>query len=211
VTRNSKLFRVVGGLVVVLALLTGCSASNPPSTPGVSAQVILRNASDRMQALNSFHFVLDQVGGGTPIAMGIEMKGAEGDVVKPDKMKLNITGSAMGFVLQVQLIVIGDTIEMTNPLNGKWENLSDQFKILSVFDPNSGVAAILNGVANLSELPDEQAGGVNCYHLKGTVTSDSLSALTGSAASGVTVGADLWIGKDDFLPRSFKLAGRITE
>jgi lipoprotein LprG len=210
------MFRLVKMLTLAVAVLlpflvAGCSArSATPSATPLSAAAIQSTASDKLQALNSFHFVLEQVGGGTPITMGIEMKGAQGDVVKPDKLQMTITGTAMGFSLTVQLVEVGKTIMMTNPLNGNWENLSDQFQILSVFDPNSGVAAILKGMANAARLADETNAGVNCYHLKGTVDSESLTALAGSAASGVAINAEIWIGQADFLVRTIKLTGKIT-
>ena len=73
------------GLMVLTALLAGCSGSAAsPSPSPLSAQQLVSNASDKLQALNSYHFTLDQVGGGTPITMGIEMKKAEGDVLNAE-------------------------------------------------------------------------------------------------------------------------------
>jgi hypothetical protein len=194
-------------VMTIAGLLAGCSA---PAQSTLSAKEIISAAGDKIQGLDSFHFVLDQAGGGTPIAMGIEMKKAEGDVVKPDKLKLTISGTALGFALQVQMVEVGKTAKMTNPLSGKWETLSDQFQILSVFDPGSGVAAILRGLNNGTRLADEQSGGVNCYHLKGDISSESLSALAGSSVSGGTVAAEVWIGQIDSLMRTAKLTGKIT-
>jgi hypothetical protein len=207
-TKRLKLLAFIPGCIIILALISGCSGTTTSSVP---AQEIVSKSSDKMQALNSYHFALDQVGGGTPITMGIEMKKADGDVLKPDRLKMSISGTALGFTIQVQMVTVGSTIEMTNPLSGKWENLSDQFKMLSLFDPNSGIAAILRGISNASKLADEQSGGVNCYHLTGNIKSDALTALTGTSASGVDINTELWIGTDDFLVRTIKLTGKITE
>jgi hypothetical protein len=205
--RSSALLAFIFFALAIAGLLAGCSA---PAQSTLSAREIVSTAGDKIQELNSFHFALDQVGGGTPIAMGIEMKKAEGDVVKPDKLKLTISGTALGFALQVQMVEVGKTAKMTNPLSGKWETLSDQFQILSVFDPGSGVASILRGLNNGIRLADEQSGGVNCYHLKGDISSESLSALAGSSVSGGTVAAEVWIGEADSLMRTAKLTGKIT-
>jgi hypothetical protein len=209
-TKQSIFLILFLAFVALSVAAAGCSGATPPPS-SVAAQSVVSNASDKMQALNSYHFVLDQVGGGTPIAMGIEMKKAEGDVLKPDKLKMSISGTALGFSIQVQLITVGGVIKMTNPLNGQWETLSDQFKILGIFDPTSGIAAILKQVSNLTALDDQQSGGVPCYHLKGNVSSDALNALTGSSVSGVNINVELWIGKGDFLVRTIQLTGKITE
>ncbi len=206
--RSIALRALILSALLLAANLAACSSK--PTTSALPVQQIVNTSSDKMQALNSFHFMLDQAGGGTPIAMGIEMKKAEGDVLKPNKLKLTITGTVMGFALQVQMVEVGTTAVMTNPLTQKWESLGDQFQILSVFDPGSGVAAILRGLSNTSRLADEQVGGVNCFHLKGNISSDSLNALTGSSVAGGVIAAEVWIGQTDFWMRTAKLTGKIT-
>jgi len=100
---------------------------------------------------------------------------------------------------------------MTNPLNGKWETPGTAFNVLSLFDPNTGIAAILKGLTGAARLEDATAGGVLCYHLSGSIKSEDLKAITGSAAQGTAIAAELWIGQNDFLIRDVKLTGQITE
>jgi lipoprotein LprG len=204
---------------VSLFLLPGCnktaapSSSSPaaPSPSPLSAAQVLSQGSQKMEAANSFHFVLDHTGGGTPIAMGIEMTKAVGDLVKPDKLKTVINGTALSMSIQVQVITIGDATYMTNPLNGKWELLPNDFQVLSVFDPASGVAAIMKGMANTVRLSDEDLQGTACYHVRGDIDSGQLNSISGSSVQGIAIKAEVWIAKDDFLPRLVKLAGKITE
>ena len=99
---------------------------------------------------------------------------------------------------------------MTNPLNGQWETPSSSFTALSIFAPNTGIVAILKGVANVTKLEDAQDGGVLCYHLTGTIQSENLNAITGSSVTGTSITTELWIGKDDLLVRDVKLTGQIT-
>jgi hypothetical protein len=195
-------------LVIASMVLAGCSSS---SSVKLTPQDILNKTSESMQAVNSFHFALDQVGGGTPITMGIEMTKASGDIVKPDKIQTTISATAMGAVVEVKMVTVGGTTMMTNPLSGKWEVLSDQFKILAVFDPASGIAAITKSLANPTALQDESVGGTLCYHLKGTISSDTLSPITGAAAKGVAIATEVWVGKEDFLVRQVKLTGKVTD
>jgi len=198
--------------VIIISLLVittaGCTGAK---TSSLTAEDIISKASNQMQTASSFHFALEQTGGGTPIGMGMEMTKAEGDIVKPDKLKVSITGAVSGMSLAVQMITVGSNTLMTNPLSGKWEDPPSQFAVLSVFDPDTGIAAIVKGVSALNKLDDTQAGGVNCYHISGNVASDDLKSLTGSSVPGATVGVELWIGQADFMVRSIKLAGKITD
>jgi hypothetical protein len=205
------IFGILGLLLMVTILaVTGCVKSAPSIAP-LTAKDIFNQSSENMQAVNSFHFVLDQVGGGTPITMGIEMIKAEGDVVRPDKLQTTIGGSAMGMSIEVKLVTVSGKTLMTNPLTGGWEALSDQFQVLSVFDPGTGIPAIIKGISNPTSLSNEQLGDILCYHLKGNVASEALRPLTGSSTAGVIINTEVWIGQKDFLVRQIKITGKITD
>ncbi len=109
------------------------------------------------------------------------------------------------------MISVGTVTYMTNPLTAKWEQLSPQFAILSVFNPNTGITTIMRGITNPAKLKDEQSAGVMCYHLSGSVDSEKLTPITGSSVKGTAINVELWVGKDDSLVRSIKLTGKITE
>jgi hypothetical protein len=199
-------------LLLVMVLITaGCGGTT--TTPALTPADILMKSYDAMQGLNSFHAVLSQVGGGTPIVSGIEMTGVQGDVVRPDKLQITIDGTAMGMTIQVKMVTVGTQTLMTNPLSGKWEALSagSQFNVLAVFNPGVGVAAIVKGMTGLNKLADEQVGDALCYHLSGGIASEALKPLTGSSITGATVNAEVWIGQTDFLVRQVKLTGKITD
>jgi hypothetical protein len=199
-------------ILLTLFVLTfvGC-AKTEPSTTVLSASDIFNKSNDSMQAVSSFHFLLDHFGGGTPITNGIEMTKAVGDVVRPDKMQATIDGTAMGMSIEVKLVSVSGKTLMTNPLNGKWESPSEQFRVLSVFDPATGIGAITKGIANGSVLAEEQIDATLCYRLKGVIVSDALRSLTGNVTIGVSINCEIWIGKQDFLARQVKLTGKITD
>jgi lipoprotein LprG len=196
--------------MVTVMVITSC-AKQAASPQPLTASQIIDKSSEKMQAINSFHFSLDQVGGGTPIAMGIEMKKAYGDVVRPDRLKMTISGTVSGMSLEVQLITVSGVMYMTNPLSGKWELPLAEFKVLSVLDPNTFIAVVMKDITGLTKLNDEESAGVLCYHLSGSINSDDLSAITGSSVKGVAINIEVWIGKDDLLVRNIKVAGKITE
>jgi hypothetical protein len=222
-TRKSIYIALSVCLVIILVVSGSCSqakivtatltqtATATVTVTELSAAQIVSQAGDNLSPVNSFHFRLDQVGGGTPIANGIEMTKVDGDIVKPDKLKASVTGTAMGMSIDVQMISVGGVIYMTNFLSGKWEVLPGQFAVLGVFDPNTGISQILRGINGPTRLADETAGGVACYHISGTVDSGSLNAITGSSVKGTVINVEVWIGKADFLPRIIKLTGKITD
>ncbi|MEE8353541.1 MAG: LppX_LprAFG lipoprotein [Dehalococcoidales bacterium] len=211
-TRQWKTLALPLSLAILVAMATGCAGpAAAPTETQLTALEIIDRSSEKFQGINSFHFVLDQVGGGTPIAVGVAMNGAVGDVAKPDRLKMTVSGTAVGMFIEVQLISVGEVAYMTNPLTGKWELVPIGFRALSVFDPNTGIAAIMRGMANLTKLDDEEVDGVLGYHLGGSIDSGDLGSITGSYVEGVTIDAEIWIGKEDFVVRLIKLEGKITE
>ena len=135
----------------------------------------------------------------------------DGDILRPDRLKATITGTVSGMSIGIQMVSVGTVTYMTNPLTAKWEQLSPQFAILSVFNPNTGITTIMRGITNPAKLKDEQSAGVMCYHLSGSVDSEKLTPITGSSVKGTAINVELWVGKDDSLVRSIKLTGKITE
>jgi hypothetical protein len=203
------LFTIIALILAVSFVLTGCSSK--PAAAAMTAPDVLSKSYDNMQAVKSFHFVLEHSEDGTPIGSGIVMEKAEGDVVKPDKLKATITGTAMGMTVSVDLVTAEGKTMMTNPLNKKWEELTEQFKVLSVFDPSIGIAAIIKGITNPTSLKDEKVGDVLCYHIKGDIVSQTLEPITGVTAKDVPVGVEVWIGQDGLLVQQVKLTGKITD
>ena len=213
--RRSKLVTLALCLLVTIVLSIGCAKSTTTTTTttpaSLTATQVISKASDKLDTINSFHCTLDQTGGGTPIGMGMEMTKVDGDIVRPDRLKATVTGMVSGISMGIQMISVGKVTYMTNPLTGNWEQLPSQFAVLSVFNPNTGITTIMRGITSLTKLSDEQSAGVICYHLSGSIDSENLSPITGSSVKGTPISVELWVGKDDFLVRSIKLTGKITE
>lgn len=198
-------------LMVTFLITTGCNEGKQP-VKKISAKLILSKSSNKMQAVKSFHFKLNHNGGSTPITMGVEMNKAEGDIIKPDKLKTTVDGTAMGTSIQVKLVTADGKTLMTNPLNNKWEVISEQFKVLSVFDPSSGIAAIIKGIKKPENINEEKVEGKLCFHLKGDIAPKDLNSITGSTSTiKLPVKTEVWIEKEGFLMHKVKLKGKITQ
>lgn len=196
-------------IMVMLFVFSGCSSK--PAAVVLTAPEILSKSYDNMLAAKSFHFLMEHSEAGTPIGSGIQMTKLDGDIVSPDKLHVTIDGTFMSMSVQVQLISVSEKTMMTNPLSGSWEEVSDTFKVLTVFDPANGIAAIIKGLTNATSLEEEKIGDVMCYHLKGDILSETLAPLTGTTAQGVPIGTEVWIDKADLHVQQVKLSGKITD
>ena len=197
---------ITGSIILMTTLSVACKAQ-----PTLTALEIIDKSVEKMDTVNSFHFELKQEGGGTPVAKGLlEMNEAAGDVIKPDKLRVTILVTVMGMLAEVDVITVGDTTYMTNPLTQKWEPLPSRFSAVSIFDPNSGISAILKGMTNLIELEDEKVSGLDCYHIGGSIESQVLRPITLSSLEGVNIDTEILIDKEEFLLHQIRLEGQIT-
>ena len=185
-------------IVFLLISLPACSKEEPTSQ-AMTAQEMINNSIEKMKEISSFHFELVHEGGCTPIAMGLELDEAVGDVVKPDKLKATILAGLRGMLVEVQVITIGDTTYMTNPLTKNWEFVPGEFSAISIFDPNAGITSILQDMVNPTLVTTEEDSIPNCYHIMGEIPSESLRPITLSSAEGINLTADIWIDTGSFL------------
>ena len=195
-------------VLLVCAVFTGCSSS---SGENLTPEDVLLKSYESMQSASSFHFTMEHSTAGTPISKNILMTNLSGDIVSPDKMQAKIVGTYSDMAIEVDLVTVGNQTYMTNPISGAWELAPAAFQVLNVFDPGTGVAAIIKGLTDVTALDDEKVGKTNCYHLSGNVLSEDLAPLTGTTATGVKVGTEVWISKKTLLVQQIKLTGKITD
>jgi hypothetical protein len=197
-------------IIFSLVFVLSCSKEEPTS-PGFTAQEIINNSIEKMTEISSFHFELSHEGGRTPIAMGLELEEAKGDMKKPDKLKTTVMAALRGILVEVQVITIGDTTYMTNPLTKKWEYVPGEFSAISIFDPNAGITSILQDVVNPTVVESEDGDKPNGYHITGEIPSESLRPITLSSAGGINVSAEIWIDTKSFLINQITIEGQISE
>ncbi len=195
-------------ILLICAVFTGCSSSDSASLAPADA---LAKCYDSMQAATSFHFSMVHSSSGTPISKSILMTNLDGDIVSPDKLQATITGTYSDMTVEVSLVTVGEDTYMTNMLSGKWELAPTTFKVLKVFDPSSGIASIIQGLTNVTDVGDEKVNKIKCYHFKGEVMSEALAPLTGTTATGVPIATEVWINKKNFQVVQVQLTGKITD
>jgi len=206
-----SLLAAVIAITILAGLVIPTCKKAEPTLPSFSASEIIDNSGERISKVNSFHFEITHVGGGTPLVKGLEMNEAIGDIVKPGKIKTSISATIGLMLVEVDVITIGKTTYMTNPLNKEWELLPNEFSAISLFDPDTSIAAILKDMTDLTKLNDEKIDGISCYHIKGKVPCESLRPITLSSIEGVKIDTEVWIDKEEFLLHQIRLKGKITD
>ncbi len=208
--------RILITSIVLLLLSVACG--NDKDTPATITvldlipEEIITQASPALDDVTSLHYDLSQKGGGTPIAMGLEMTAAYGDIIPPDKLAMTIEGTMGKMFVETGLVTVGETTYMQNPLNKKWERLSDDFQAVKIFNPETGIKAVIESSTDLSMTDQQQFGGALCYHIKGLILSEVLDSIAvGHAAEGLSVDVDMWIGVEDFLLRKVVFDGQICK
>jgi len=183
----------------------------PTAPPRPDPAVLARQAADQVEALKTFHFVLEHENGGSPIALNLTMNRAEGDIVKPDRLRADVDAiaSQLGNAnVKVRVVSIGDSAQITNPFNrAQWLALPGTNKLSDIFDPAAGTTAALRSAKNLTITGEETLNGVKVWKLEGDVDAAALEGFTNVAEPGYTVKGTAWIGQDKPLVHRIRLDG----
>lgn len=170
---------------------TATPTPTPTPTP-VNPRALLDRSGQVMASLDSFHFRLEHRRGATSLLPGLAIEEAEGDVVRPDRLSVQFSGSLGNMAVRSGLVTIGDASYMTNPLTGKWEQVQAEVSPLAFFNPSAGIAAIMARVEPLG-LEEATVGGRRAYRLTGRLAAEALARLLGATLRGATVDVTLVI------------------
>jgi lipoprotein LprG len=213
--------RVMGAALALLTLTAvACKGDNkndgdqqaaPTAPPRPDPAVLARQAADQVEALKTFHFLLEHENGGSPIALNLTMNRAEGDIVKPDSLRADVDAVAtqLGNAnVKVRVVSIGDSAQITNPFNRtQWLPLPGASKLSDIFDPAAGTTAALRSANNLTITGEDTLNGVKVWKLEGDVDAAALEGFTTIAEPGYTVKGTAWIGQEKPLVHRIRLDG----
>ncbi len=193
--------------VVLLSLLgAACTAPTPPAAP---PRELVAQAAQKLVSTQSLHFVIEFSGAPTYLDSQhtMTLRRVEGDVARPDRMRASVKAALPGAYILIQAIGIGNDQYATNPLSGQWQKIPPEwgFNPSILFQPDSGLTALLADVQNLSALPDETIENQRHYHLSGQIAGDKVTPLTGWLIGSGTVRFEMWIGANDSYIRRLRL------
>ena len=194
---------ISGVAFAALLTLAGCGGEPEPApTPvaeTVTPQEILEAASTRLAETRSVHFTLD-VAGDTFIdsSKTIRLLGAEGDLVRPDRVQTTFQAEVLGRAVSLQLITIGEQSWTTNILTGEWGSAPLEFSYQPdvLFSTQDGIGPVMGRVKDVTRAADEQINGRDAYHVQAEVDESIVGPLTYYTIKGSPVTADLWIDRE---------------
>ena len=196
-------------------ILNATPIPEPTPTPTPTPQAIfdptkmLMEVGQEMRALSSFHFRLSHEKGSTEISKGLYIEDVEGHVVNPDKMAMEFQGTFdKRLVIRSRLIIHGDRVYMTNPLSGKWEDLSEGINPFEFFSPSKGIVSLMVQAKDMKLLGVVAGGGA--YRLEGTLPTSALSVLLGDTLPSGSVACELTVEIDAMLLKEARIVGKVT-
>ncbi len=195
------------GAWLLLAALT-CALAACATSSGLDSAHILLRAGARFQATQSFHFALtaSHLGANDPLPI----TAASGDVQRPDKLKASATANVAGFAVQTQLIILGQSEWISNPLTGQFQPTQDYGNLLTIFDAQQGVGAILAHLDKPSAPVSSTSASGTCWKISGTVSASDLAAVVGGGdTTAKAVPVTVCIGKSDDQLYSATLNGAV--
>jgi lipoprotein LprG len=174
------------------------STPTPAPTPTPDPRLILQQAGERMQALESARFEMARTGG--PVYLDPERQflfnSATGQYAAPESVRAVIRVQAAGLALEVNTIAIGDEQWLTNPLTRRWDQLPPGwgFNPAIIFDPEQGWQPLVREDITDLTLPEQvQVDGRTLQYIRGSVTGERVRVITAGLAGDEPVDVAFWI------------------
>lgn len=160
-----------------MVLLSACG--NSQQTPGASS--LIHDAQKAINTDTAFHFKMKLDHPGTSTTQGLTIDAADGDVLKPDKIKGTATVTQGNIPVDVQYIGIGSQQWLLTPLSPTWQSASDLgIDLGKLLDPNTGISAVLGDMKNPKNVGDDTVlNDGDCWLVQGTVPAGDLAPITG--------------------------------
>jgi hypothetical protein len=194
----------VTALLLAILGFSGCGGSSAPATA-----TLLKDAHDKFNATQSFHFVMTVQHPGTVQVGSYSIVGATGDVQLPGRMKAMATVNAGFATLQLEVIVIGNQEWYTDPLSGKFVSTNLFSSYMRIFDPQSGIGSLLTSLANPSKPSDGSSNGTACWKVSADITKAQLSPIFGDQVVGDAKNTTFCMRKTDSQLLSVVLQGQV--
>ena len=185
----------------VALLLAACSAG--PESPPADPAALLDQARSAMAAVETASFEMSRAGAPVTI-QGFEFNSAVGRYVAPASAEAVLQVRAGDITVQLGTISVGSRTWLTNPLTGRWEELTPGtgFNPAVLFDPDAGWVALLADLTDVTFVAAEEDG----YHLTATVPPARVEVLTAGFAAAQSVPIDLWLDESSGRIRRLELS-----
>jgi hypothetical protein len=197
--------RAIGAMLAVM-LLAACGGSQPQVDPART----LRVAADAMAKLNTLKADLKFTKGAISF-QGFTLVGAKTSVRLPGDSDTIYTVKQQDLAISLEVVIAGGHVYLHLPFSTYQELQGSQAAAIpdlaKLFDPMTGLPAIIPAGRNLSYAGAESLAGIDEQKIDATYSGDQLHSMFAQLSSSVDVKAQIWAGASDHLIRKAVLDG----
>ena len=191
---------------LVLALMASCGGN--PQT--VDAAKTLRDAAAAMAKLTTVSATLKFTKGAITF-QGFTLVGAKTSVRLPGDSDTIYTVKQQDLAISLEVVIAGGHVYLHLPFSTYQEMQGSQAAAIpdlaKLFDPATGLPAIIPAGRNLSDAGADKVDGVDVEKINATYSADQVSSMFAQLTSSVDVKAVVWVGASDHLIRKAQLDG----
>jgi hypothetical protein len=180
--------------------------------PKPTAQQLISAVQKNFRTVTAFHVVMKVENLGTAPDGTIQIRSADGDVVMPDKVKASANVLLSGQVVGVELVSIGDTQYITDPITGQWRVVKGVLNASTLTNPDTGIVSLASKLTNLSQPVSDVVNGTPCWRFTGQLDAQVLAFLTGGGMpAGTMLTTSICVGQADGLPYQLIVTGEAAK
>ena len=192
--------------MLALALIAGCGGSQPQ----VDAAQSLRDAAAAMAKLKTVSATLSFTKGAITF-QGFTLVRAKTSVRLPGDSDTTYTVKQQDLSISLEVVISGGHVYLHLPFSTFQELTGAQAvaipDLAKLFDPATGLPAIIPAGRNPKYLTSEKVDGVDSQKIGVTYSADQVHSLLAQLSSSVDVNATVWVGASDHLIRKAVLDG----
>ncbi|MEJ7837403.1 MAG: LppX_LprAFG lipoprotein [Thermomicrobiales bacterium] len=195
-----RLTRLLAIIVISLLALVGCGSddeSNTPSSDLPDITTVLTTASTRISETQSLAFVLEISGNTTIDDSGtIQLLAARGSLARPNLVDVQFQIQLLGTqTASIRMITAGALSWTTDLITGNWGPAPAEFGYdpAQLFDTQNGLGPIMGKINDAELIGEEDVNDQAAWHVRGSVTSETIESITAGTMKGDSITLDLWI------------------
>lgn len=191
-----------------VALVVACGGGNP--APSVDAAKVLHDGAAAMARWTTVTAAL-KMAKGTITIQGLALVKAQAAVRLPADSDTTYTVKQQDVTVSLQVVITSGHVYVRLPFTPLQEAppaLASSFPDMAkLFDPTTGLPAIVPAGNNPRYVSTDQVGGVSCHQIATTYSADQVHALLPQLSSNGPVAARVWVGVSDHQIRKAVLDG----
>ena len=183
-----RLLAVATALAILGAACGDSGSSADEPLPGLAE--ILSETANAMLDVSSVGYEMQPTGGPVVFDIGLSLEFIDGRGVyaAPDSAESMLTLKLGGATFEVESIAIGDTVWVTEPLTGSWNQLGSGYNPAILFDPDEGIVQLLTEDLTGGAVAGRVShSGREHFEVTGTVTGERVETITFGLAEGEAI------------------------